>query len=76
MSYQATDARTQNGEARRSPLATTREVAEFLGVLMSTLTQWRCRRVGPRYCKIGRHVRYRWVDVEEYVAAQAKETAA
>ena len=75
MRYQVTDSRTQNGEARRPPLATPAEISDFLGVPMSTLTQWRYRGVGPRWCKIGRHVRYRWDDVEAFVAAQVRESA-
>ena len=62
--------------AARRTLATPAEVADYLGVPVNTLTAWRYRGTGPRYCKIGRHVRYRWSDVEAFVAAQAKETAA
>jgi hypothetical protein len=32
--------------------------AEFLGVSVRTLQAWRVRGGGPRYCKIGRAVRY------------------
>ena len=58
----------------RRPLATTREVAEFLGVPERTLGQWAYFGTGPRYAKIGRHRRYRWEDVEAFVAARLKET--
>jgi excisionase family DNA binding protein len=60
----------------RRPLATTREVAEYLGVPERTLGQWAHYGIGPRYCKIGRHRRYRWSDVEAWVASRMKETAA
>ena len=35
------------------------QAAEFLGVSTRTLQAWRVRGGGPRYCKIGRAVRYR-----------------
>jgi hypothetical protein len=34
------------------------QAAEFLGVSVRTLQAWRVRGGGPRYCKIGRAVRY------------------
>ncbi len=58
------------------PLATPAQVSDWLGVSVSTLTQWRYRGVGPRYVKVGRHVRYDWRDLEAWQAQQTKETAA
>ena len=52
------------------PLATVDEVAAFLGVPVGTLYQWRHRRSGPPACRVGRHLRYRWPDVEGRVAEQ------
>ena len=37
---------------------TENQAAEFLGVSVRTLQAWRIRGGGPRYCKIGRAVRY------------------
>jgi hypothetical protein len=34
------------------------QAAQFLGVSVRTLQAWRVRGGGPRYCKIGRAVRY------------------
>jgi predicted DNA-binding transcriptional regulator AlpA len=34
------------------------QAAEFLGLSTRTLQAWRVRGGGPRYCKIGRSVRY------------------
>lgn len=34
------------------------QAADFLGVSVRTLQAWRVRGGGPRYCKIGRSVRY------------------
>ena len=39
------------------------EVAERLGVSPFTVRAWRQRGHGPRFMKIGRHVRYRLADV-------------
>lgn len=55
----------------RRPLATPEEVSEHYGIPMATLYQWRHRGTGPRSAKIGRHIRYRWVDVDAYFDAQA-----
>jgi excisionase family DNA binding protein len=60
----------------RRPLATPEQVSEFLGVPVETLYQWRYRKVGPPASKVGRHLRYRWSDVEAYVDANAPAAAA
>jgi len=48
-------------------LGTIAEVAEVLGVPQHTLDVWRSRGKGPAYIKVGRHVRYRWSDVNEWL---------
>ena len=48
----------------RRPLATPDEVAEYLNVSPLTLQDWRYRKTGPRFSKVGHGVRYRWADVE------------
>jgi predicted site-specific integrase-resolvase len=45
-------------------LATLAEVAAFLQVPAKTLHRWRSIGEGPRALKVGRHLRYRWRDVE------------
>lgn len=42
-------------------------VAKRLGVKEKTLEMWRHRGGGPRYCLIGRLVRYRRRDVDEWI---------
>lgn len=39
-------------------LWTTSEVAEFLGVPVATLWQWRHAGIGPEAFKVGKHLRY------------------
>ena len=53
-------------------LATPGEVAERLGVQRETLTKWRYRGTGPRFCKVGRLAMYRWSDVEAWLEANTK----
>ncbi len=55
----------------RRALATPPEVAAYLGVPEKTLTQWRYLRKGPRWAPVGRHVRYRWEDVEKWLDQQS-----
>lgn len=58
------------GRRRLDRLASRDEVADYLGIPAKTLTQWAYKRMGPPYKTIGRHVRYRWSDVEAWVASQ------
>ncbi|HKT05199.1 MAG TPA: helix-turn-helix domain-containing protein [Rugosimonospora sp.] len=57
----------------RKRLATPEEVAEYYGVPVATLYQWRARGRGPKSSKIGRHVRYRWEDVDKHFDKYLKE---
>jgi excisionase family DNA binding protein len=43
------------------------EVAAFLGVPLRTIYRWRSQREGPRGYRVGRHVRYRLVDIERWL---------
>lgn len=54
----------------RRPLASQDEVAAYLGVPKRTVIDWRRRGIGPRGRKVGRHVRYRWADVERWFDEQ------
>ncbi len=49
--------------ADHGQLGDSTEVAKHLSMPPKTLAEWRSRGTGPRYLKIGRHVRYRWADV-------------
>ena len=52
-------------------LMTTREVAVYIGVAVSTLLAYRAAGTGPRYIKIGlRLVRYYKSDVDAWLSAQ------
>lgn len=58
------------------PLGTAEEVADFLGVPVKTLYAWRQRETGPASYRVGKHLRYRWHDVEAWLATRVKEPAA
>jgi excisionase family DNA binding protein len=51
-------------------LLTVQELSAYLGVPVATLYQWRYRNHGPRGFRVGRHVRYRWSDVEAWIVRQ------
>lgn len=52
---------------------TRQEVADRLRVPVKTLAEWASKGTGPRYAKIGRHVRYRLSDVIKWEAEQFKD---
>jgi excisionase family DNA binding protein len=54
----------------QNKLLDTKELAEYLGVAISTLRQYRLDGKGPAYIKIGHLVRYRKSDVEEWLISQ------
>jgi len=60
--------------ARRT--LTDSEVASRLGVSRFTVRSWRLKGVGPRFLKMGRAVRYRSQDVDEYERQALVETQA
>jgi predicted DNA-binding transcriptional regulator AlpA len=64
-----------------SRLATPEEVAEYLQIPLPTLYTWRARAVrlrkphlrGPVAITVGRHLRYRWSDVDAWVDDQTDD---
>jgi len=57
-------------------IATTDEVAEYLRVRPSTIRNWRHVGTGPRATMVGGSVRYRMLDVIEWVRQQNADGAA
>ena len=43
------------------------ELATYLEVPVKTLYGWRYRREGPPAFRVGRHLRYRWSDVQAWI---------
>ena len=48
-------------------LVDVQELAAYLEVPVKTLYAWRYRREGPPGFRVGRHLRYRWSDVELWI---------
>ena len=69
-SSRSTNAPATTEAARRGPLASPQEVAAYLGVPVKTLYQWKYRGIGPSVHKVGRHLRYRWREVDAWLDAQ------
>jgi excisionase family DNA binding protein len=49
---------------------TTPEAAAYLNVKPATLEQWRWNGKGPRYCSLGRSIRYRIADLDVFLGAR------
>ena len=49
-------------------LWTVQQLAEYLGVPVATLYQWRAKRYGPPGLRVGKHIRYRPADVERWLS--------
>lgn len=56
-----------DGMEQRHRLLTVEELADYLAVPVATLYQWRYRKEGPTGFRVGRHVRYRWSEVEAWI---------
>lgn len=48
-------------------------LATWLELPVSTIYEWRYKRVGPPGVKVGRHVRFRRADVERWLAERAEQ---
>lgn len=55
----------------RTPLPGPADVAEYLGITVANLARWRWEGSGPPYRRVGRLIRYRWDEVDQWVEAQA-----
>ena len=49
-------------------LLTVQELADYLEVPVATIYAWRYRREGPPGFRVGRHVRFRWDDIQRWIA--------
>ena len=73
-------AKEQGGDAPRaykpSDLLDEKEAARYLNLVPATLRNWRVAKKGPSALKIGkRAIRYRFADLEEFIAASTKAVA-
>jgi excisionase family DNA binding protein len=56
-------------------LLTPRQLAELVGVPVGTIYRWNWTGTGPARCRVGKHVRYRRADVEQWLASRVDEPA-
>jgi excisionase family DNA binding protein len=50
--------------------------AEYLHVPSETMRYWRNSRTGPAFVRVGRHVRYRFRDLDRWIESQLVEPQA
>lgn len=48
------------------------QAAEYLNLKRTTLEAWRCRGGGPKFVKLGRLVKYRLADLDEFIEARIR----
>lgn len=53
-------------------LLTVEDLAEYLGVQVATICAWRYHRQGPPGFRVGKHLRNRWTDIEEWISDRIK----
>lgn len=56
-------------------LWSTAQLAEYLGVPVKTIHQWRYMQKGPRGFRVGRHLRFRPVDIRAWENKRLEESA-
>ena len=67
MEHQARLAQSQTDYAGKTYM-TTKQAAEYLGVTPSTMHAWRSTGGGPVYAKMGRSVRYKVEELDNFAA--------
>ena len=55
-------------------LLTLDDLAEFLEIPVATVHPWRYRQEGPPGFRVGRHLRFRWSDVERWIDDRISQT--
>ena len=51
------------------------ELASYLEVPIATVYGWRYRGAGPPGFRVGKHVRFRWADVEHWINGRLRDEA-
>lgn len=54
-------------------LLSVEELADYLEVPVKTIYTWRHRDTGPKGFRVGKHLRFRWRDVQSWVAERIAE---
>ena len=61
--------------SNRANLLTPKQAAEYLQLKVQTLATWRNQGKGPKFCKVGRAVRYRPEDLEAYITSDFQHSS-
>jgi excisionase family DNA binding protein len=48
-------------------LLTVEELANYLDVPVATIYAWRHRRQAPPGFRVGKHLRFRWSDIQQWI---------
>ncbi len=56
-------------------LLTPSQVSEITGIAEGTLAQWRYKKIGPPWYKLGRHCRYDEAELLMWIQENAQEAA-
>lgn len=54
-------------------LLSVEELADYLEVPVKTIYTWRHHNTGPRGFRVGKHLRFRWRDVQAWVIQRLEE---
>lgn len=65
---------TMSNHVALEPLLSTEELADYLGVPIKTIYEWRTCGHGPCAVRVGRHLKFAVCDVQAWVAQQ-RETS-
>ena len=60
-----------NAQVTDDRLLSSQELADYLGVPISTVYVWRAHGTGPDAIRVGRYTRYRMSAVDEWLDARA-----
>ena len=60
----------QTHDSGQDRLLSPAELAAYLTIPVQTIYQWRHRGEGPPGYRVGRHVRYRWTDIQRWLDDQ------
>ena len=61
-------------QKKRSPLFDAYEAAHYLDLHPGTLSNWRLQGIGPAYVRIGKNIRYRVADLDEWITVRRVES--
>ena len=56
------------------PQMNTKDAAKYLGLSHHTLNQWRHQGRGPLFVRLGRAIRYRKADLDDYLECSARRS--